>query len=151
MGSGTKVDLIPYIKECIDRRTSEKNGVNDTEIYVGSDSQNSGSTTTYGVVIVLHYGNSGGHVLYSKNKVDRVKDGFTRLWNEVEMSLETAKYLETGGIKAKYIDIDLNPDPKYKSNTVLRAALGLIESYGYVARYKPNAISASSVADWICH
>ena len=60
-------------------------------------------------------------------------------------------YLEENGIqKVKYIDVDLNPDPRYRSNMVLRSALGLIESYGFEARYKPDACAASCVADWIC-
>jgi predicted RNase H-related nuclease YkuK (DUF458 family) len=65
--------------------------------------------------------------------------------------LQTANYLVEHGIqKPNFIDIDLNPDPKYKSNQVLRAALGYVESMGYVPRCKPNAVVASYVADAIC-
>jgi predicted RNase H-related nuclease YkuK (DUF458 family) len=47
--------------------------------------------------------------------------------------------------------LDLNPDPKYKSNQLLRAALGYVESMGYIPRCKPNAMCASYVADALCH
>jgi predicted RNase H-related nuclease YkuK (DUF458 family) len=138
------VNLIPYLKE----KLAE---ADDISIYVGCDSQNQAGNTRYATVIVLHYGNRGGHVLYSKERVDRIRDSFTRLWKEVETSLEVAEYLTSHGIqRPRYIDIDLNPDPKYRSNQVLRAALGYVESLGYEPRCKPYAISASYIADKLC-
>jgi len=138
-----EVDLIPYIKDFLSKN-------DNTSIFVGSDSQN-GRATTYAVVIVLHNFGKGGHVLYSKDIVPIIQDRFTRLWGEVEYSLQTANYLVEHGIqKPNFIDIDLNPDPRYKSNQVLRAALGYVESMGYIPRCKPNAVVASYVADAIC-
>lgn len=144
-----KVDLIPYIEarilEAIDQDL-------DVKIYIGTDSQNAGKNTIYASVIILHYGNTGGHVLYSKKTIPRVYETFTRLFNEVVDSLEVAEYLYQNGLpKADYIDLDLNPDPVYRSNSVLRSALGYVNSMGYKARIKPNAPAASSVADAICH
>jgi predicted RNase H-related nuclease YkuK (DUF458 family) len=137
-----EVDLIPYVKDFLANNS-------DTTIYVGCDSQNE-RYTTYAVVIVLHNSGKGGHVLYAKDIVNRIPDRFTRLWNEVEYSLQTAMILSENGIEPNYIDLDLNPDPKYKSNQVLRAALGYIESMGYTPRCKPEAMVASYVADAIC-
>jgi predicted RNase H-related nuclease YkuK (DUF458 family) len=138
-----EIDLIPYIKNFLFKN-------DDTNIFIGSDSQN-GKATTYAIVIVLHNTRKGGHVLYAKNIVPRIQDRFNRLWNEVEYSLQVANHLVNNGIqKPKFIDIDLNPDPKYKSNQVLRAALGYVESMGYTPRCKPNAVVASYVADAIC-
>ena len=137
------VDLIPYLKEKLSERE-------DIKIYIGSDSQNIGPKTVYASVIVLHYGNSGAHVLYSKMKIEKVRERFAKLWKEVELSLEIAQYLTENGINATYIDIDLNPDPKYGSNNVLRAALGFAESFGYSVRCKPDALSASYAADRLC-
>jgi len=137
-----EVDLIPYVKDFLANNL-------DTTIYVGCDSQNE-RYTTYAVVIVLHNPGKGGHVLYAKDIVNRIPDRFIRLWNEVEYSLQTAVILSENGINPNYIDLDLNPDPKYKSNQVLRAALGYIESMGYTPRCKPEAMVASYVADAIC-
>jgi len=137
------VDLVPYLREKIDE---------SVKIYIGADSQNIGDLTHYATVIVLHYGNNGGHVLYNKNVVPRVRDNFNRLWKEVEYSIAVAVYLRENGLPdAEYIDLDLNPDPKYNSNTVLRAALGYVESLGFKARIKPNAAAASCCADSILH
>ena len=49
--------------------------------------------------------------------------------------------------KAKWIDIDINPDPKYKSNEVLRQAVGLVEGMGYKVRYKTLGPIATYAAD----
>ena len=143
LGDGEIIDLIPYVKE----RMSESSNV---KLYIGADSQNVGSKTVYAIVIVFHYHNNGGHVIYSKYEVPLIKDRFSKLWNEVEDSVNLAKYLESNGLeKPTFIDLDFNADPKYQSNTVLRSALGYVESMGFVARYKPHAISASYIADKI--
>jgi predicted RNase H-related nuclease YkuK (DUF458 family) len=142
--NGHEVDLIPYLK----MKLAESDNI---KIYVGSDSQNIGNKTIYAMVIVLHYGNNGGHVIYSKKYVDRIRDRFVRLWKEVEDSIQLAKYLEDNGIqKPDFVDLDFNPDPKFQSNTVLRSALGYVESMGYKPRCKPYAVSATYVADKIC-
>ena len=139
-----EVDLIPYVKEFL---TTNEN----TNIYIGSDSQNARHTTSYAIVIVLHNPGKGGHVLYSKEVIPKIHDKFSRLQKEVEKSIETAEFLRVNDIqRPAYIDLDLNPDPKYQSNQVLRAALGYVESMGYIPRCKPNAMSASHVADALC-
>ena len=143
LGNNKVVDLVPYLKEKLAER-------DDIAIYIGSDSQNVGDKTIYAGVIVLHYGRNGGHVIYTKQKFTRIKDRFTKLWKEVEISIEIAQFLDSHGIHATYIDIDLNPDPKYKSNGILRSAIGLVESMGYTARSKPDACAASYVADRLC-
>lgn len=138
------VDLIPYLQNFLEEHP-------DSIIYVGCDSHNVSQYSRYGVVIVLHEPNKGGHVLYTKINVPKITDRFTRLWNEIEYSLSVAEYLKEMGVrKIDYIDLDLNPDPKYKSNQVLRAALGYVESMGYAVRVKPEATIASTVADAIC-
>lgn len=138
-----EVDLIPYVKQfLVDNK--------DTSIYVGCDSQNE-RNTTYALVIVLHNAGKGGHVLYSTEVVPKIADRYTRLWNEVVYSVNLADHLTANGIqKPNNVDVDLNPDPKYKSNQLLRAALGYVEAMGYVPRCKPNAMVATYVADALC-
>jgi len=141
-----EIDLVPYIKNWITENPDHK-------IYIGCDSHNHYNITTFAVVIVLHYTGlrGGGHVLYHKVSEPRIKSRPDRLWKEVQMSVECAQILIDNEIeKPDYIDIDLNPDPKYQSNTVLRAAVGLIESIGVKARYKTLSPWAISIADHIC-
>jgi predicted RNase H-related nuclease YkuK (DUF458 family) len=71
-----------------------------------------------------------------------------RLMNEVWKSVEIAEFLKNNGLpKPKFIDIDLNPDPKYKSNSMLRQAIGLVEGMGYRVRYKRNGASIQYAAN----
>lgn len=140
----TVIDLVPYVKQKLSER-------DDIKIYIGTDSQNHKRKSHYALVVVLHYGNNGGHVLYHKEIVPRIRDRFSRLWKEVEMSMELAQYLEAQGLpKATYIDLDLNPDPKFRSNDVLRAALGYVTGQGYVPRIKTEGEIATRVADKLC-
>ena len=139
-----QIDLIDYLKDWISKNPIHK-------IYIGCDSHNEVRRTTFATVIVLHYSTGGGHVLFSREAFPLIKDRHDRLWKEVEFSVAAAMYLMENGIeKPDYIDVDLNPDPKYKSNSVLRAALGLIESMGIVPRYKTKSPWAISIADKAC-
>ena len=114
------IDLKSYLEDWIKKNPIHK-------LYIGCDSHNEVGNTTFATVIVLHYGTGGGgHVLYSQTLIT--------------MGFE----------KPDYIDIDLNPDPKYKSNSVLRSAVGMIESLGITPRYKTKSPWAISIADCIC-
>jgi len=145
LGDHTEVDLITHIQEQI-------LGIDDVKIYIGSDSQNEGSMTTYATAVVLHWGNRGANALYHKETRPIVSNMFTRLWSEVERSIEVAEYMKAHGIPhIHYIDLDLNTDPLYLSNVILKAAIGYVESMGYVARTKPLAPAASHCANSICH
>ena len=145
LGTHQVVDLIPYIQSVITDRA-------DVRIYIGSDSQNRKSRTVYATVIVIHFGSNGGHVIYQREFIPRVRDTHSRLWGEVERSVDLAKYLEDSGIpKPTFIDLDFNPDPKYRSNSILRSAVGYVEAMGYTPRIKPHAAAASHCADTLCH
>ncbi len=79
-----------------------------------------------------------------------MRDKFTRLWGEVERSVEVSNMLRDGGLTIKSIDLDFNEDPKYNSNTVLRSAVGYVEASGFTARWKPHNAFSVRVADQIC-
>jgi predicted RNase H-related nuclease YkuK (DUF458 family) len=123
----------------------------DTKIYVGSDSQTTGSMTNLATVIVFHYGNNGAHVVYRTIKMKRIDDNFSRLWLEVTSSIEIAQYLkEDLGLKVTFVDLDLNEDDQYKSNAVLRSAVGFVTGSGFEPRWKPHDAFAVRVADTLC-
>ena len=124
-------DIVEYIREYITSRE-------DVEILIGSDSQSYGNKKTiYGVVIALYTKGKGAHVLCSREVVKMEPNLSTKLITEVWKSIEVAEYLRENGLpRPTYIDIDLNPDPKFKSNRALREAVGLVEGMGYRVRYK---------------
>lgn len=129
---GTPIeDVIQYIKEYISTR-------DNVEILIGSDSQcYSNKKTVYGVVIALYTKGKGAHVLCTREVEPMERNTPNRLLSEVWKSIEIAEFLKENGLpKPQWIDIDLNPDPKYMSNSVLRQAVGMVEGMGYKVRYK---------------
>lgn len=138
LNTGTEVELISYIKEYFEKHP-------ETEILIGSDSQSRKRTTYYAVVIGLYRKGKGAHVLYQKKEIIREKDNNKRLLNEVWMSVELAELIKKElNIKAKYIDIDINEDKKYKSNVMLSSAIGLAVGMGYEVRFKNKSIVRES-------
>ena len=129
---GTPIpNIVEYIREYVSTRE-------DIEILIGSDSQCYGNKKTiYGVVIALYTKGKGAHVVCCRETVPMEKTTSVRLLNEVWKSIEIAELLKEAGLpKPKYIDIDISPDPKYKSNAVLRQAVGMVQGMGYECRYK---------------
>lgn len=136
-----QVDLISYINEY---RIKHPN----FEILVGCDSQNRRKETIYAIVIGLYNPGKGAHVLYSRFVVPREKDNVTRLINEVWFSVEVAEQIRVDlDIRAKFIDIDLNPDPRYKSNAALTSAVGIVTGMGYTVRHKGHSPMMTYAAD----
>lgn len=120
------------------------------EIIIGTDSQNKSNYTKWSTVIVLYTPGHGGHCIFKRWKTPKEKIKNVRLLKEVEESLNIANWLVESGLpKPKYIDIDINPNPKYKSNEVYQAAKGWVESMGFEVRFKTIAPLVTCVADWV--
>ena len=138
---GRQVDLISYIKNYLSKK-------DNIEILIGCDSQNFSDRTVYAIVIALYDKGKGAHVLYRRWRTGVEPTRSTRLLNEVWYAVEAAEHLRAAGLpKVRWIDIDINPDPKYKSNEVFRQAVGLIEGMGYEVRYKTLGPIATYAAD----
>jgi predicted RNase H-related nuclease YkuK (DUF458 family) len=136
------VEISEYVKQyIIDHK------FNNLRIYVGCDSHNKGEFTTYVTTLVIHIGDTGCHVLFNKDKVKRINDLWTRLWKEVELSVELALYLRENGINIHNIDLDLNDDEAYASNKLVAAAKGYVQSLGIKPRIKPDLLPAVHAAD----
>ena len=141
---GKRVDLIKYTKQIISEHP-------DCKIYVGCDSQNVDKKTVYATAVVFRYGNNGAHVIYFKDDVKKINDLWTKLWGEVQRSIDVAGFLKfEGGIEVYRIDLDYNKSPKHKSNVVLKAATGYVESLGYEYASKPDMLISISVANKLC-
>ena len=139
-------EKLPNITEYIKNYIGEHN---ETEIIVGTDSQNKNNCTTYSTVIVLYNPGHGGHCIFRRWKTPREKIRQVRLLKEVEESINLANELKDAGLKIKYIDSDINPNPKFKSYEVFQTAKGWVESVGFEVRFKTIAPLVTSVADWI--
>lgn len=120
------------------------------EILIGTDSQNKGDSTTYSTVVAMYEPGHGAHCIFKRWKEPRERVRSVRLMNEVWASLNLAEELVKDGVKKpKYIDIDINPSPKFKSNEVYNSAKGMIEGMGYEVRFKTFGPLVTTMADWV--
>ena len=141
MGNKSKVELASYCREMLRNYPGVK-------IYVGSDSQNYPRETRYATTVVFRFEHNGAHVIYHRESTRLVTDMWTRLWGELQRSIDVAGYLKFEcGVPIEQIDLDLNSDPDYPSNKVFQAAVGYAQSLGYKAKTKPDLLIATWAAN----
>jgi predicted RNase H-related nuclease YkuK (DUF458 family) len=144
IGGEDVIDLLSYTKNLLIENP-------DVKIYVGCDSQSYANKTIYVTTVVFRYEARGAHVIYKRDVVPRVKDLWSKLWGELNRAIDVAGYLRfEGEINIHQIDLDYNTSPKYKSNIVLKAAVGYVESMGYNYAVKPGTLIAISAANELC-
>jgi len=140
-----------YVTNFIEDRPNSK-----WKVYIGCDSHNSSKYTTFATVIVLHETDEngvgkGGHAIYSKDKEQRIKVLFTRLWGEVERVNSAAHELKSLIKKYQVIaELDINNKEEYDSNIALNSAMGYIKGQGFEVNAKPNGINSMVLADKTC-
>lgn len=142
-----QVDLIPYIKEYLVQYP-------ETQILIGCDSQNKKRESTYALIIALRRPGKGSHVLFCRYGVPRIRENRDRLIKETWDSIELAEHILTNvGVRATWIDIDINADEKFGSNIVLAESVGMCTGMGYKVRYKHHPTDTPIVtycADQVC-
>lgn len=138
------VDLLDYCVEKIKENPHIK-------IYLGTDSQNRRHNTVYTTVIVFRYNNRGAHFIYRTVRIPRIRDRFSRLWKECELSVEVAEWLkEHSAIRINTIELDYNDAKITESTQLVKPTRGWVESLGYTAATKPSELIAIKAADHMC-
>jgi len=127
----------------------------ETKIIVGTDSEQYKNYTNYVTVIGLVKPGKGVHIIYKREKLRKIKDIFSRLWNEVEYTRMVADKLEeninnNSDKKIVTVHIDINNNKKEKSNMVHDSAVGYLKGLGYSVKSKPDSWVATKAADWLC-
>jgi len=140
---GETVDVIKHTMELLKEHP-------DMQIHMGTDSQNHKRKTTYVTVIAYRYGTRGVHYIYSKKKVPRIQDMWTRLWKETEDTLEVAEWFTSKLSLKVEIDMDYNEDEYHKSNMLIAAAKGWATGLGYKVNCKPIGQVSTKAADYHC-
>ena len=148
----TLFDAVQYTKKFLSDNSNE-----DVRIYVGCDSQNLKRKpwTGYITTIAFHTGikdgndffGTGVHIIYKADKCKKIRDTWTKLWKEVEKSMEIAEELRNSGILIYQVDLDLNQDDTHDSNRLVAAGEGLFRGLGYNVKSKPDALLASRASD----
>ena len=145
MADKSPVEFETYCKAFVQKHPN-------VHVYVGCDSQNYSNSTIYVTSVVFRFPASGAHVLYRKERVKKIRDLWTRLWNELERSVELAQHLKNEcGIMPHQVDLDYNTNPKFASHKVYKAAIGYVESLGFKAMAKPEQLLATYAANTLCH
>ena len=150
-------DLGEYMREYIKEHGNTGGGI---RIYVGCDSEHSKNKTRYATVVLIYHIGAGAHYIFKTENVTRVRDMYMKLWGEVERAFALGEYLEKE-LEGAYkridpkeklidIDLDLNPNPRWKSNIAYDSGVGFIKAHGYRVRSKPTAWAASCAADLVC-
>jgi uncharacterized protein len=135
------------VKEAI-RKSS-----NTTSILVGCDSsvsQKNKQKATYSRVVVLHIDSNRGAQLYGDVvSVPYYGSIRQRLMQEVFFATEISlELLDTIDGRPFEIHLDLNPSPEYKSNIIVKEAIGYVRGQtGIEPKLKPEAMASSTVAD----
>jgi predicted RNase H-related nuclease YkuK (DUF458 family) len=140
---GTPVDIVKHTLSILEECPY-------VDIHVGTDSQNHRRHTVYSTVIAYRYGNRGVHYVVAKTKVNKIKDIWTRLWKEAEMSIEIAELISSKITVKLQIDFDYNDNAKHFSNKLVQAATGWAMSLGYKANTKGDELVAAKAADHEC-
>ena len=138
---GNIIDPINHTREII-----RKNPF--VEVHVGTDSQSLAKITQYITVIAYRFGNRGVHYILKKNGVPQIKDLWTRLWKETELSIDIAETIKKSLNVIPEIDLDYNENENFKSNKLVNASKGLANSLGYKVNIKPHIQIATRAADY---
>ncbi len=128
------------------------------KVTVGSDSQNFDTLKVVNVIAVVCEGH-GGIFFYEVTRLPRTNDVRQKLTIETNESLQAAlrltEVLEGDGYKelrdnisiAIHVDAGWNPDGKTRD--LIPGLVGWIRACGYDAEVKPDAYTASAIADKI--
>lgn len=90
LGGSIVEDVGQYARDYIKKHVENHS---EMIIYVGSDSKQHRRTTMYATTIVFYHVGKGAHIIFARTKIPKVRDLFTRLYNEVEMTREAAEEL----------------------------------------------------------
>ena len=140
---GNKVDPIIHTQKILNKNPF-------VSIHIGTDSQSRAKKTQFATVIAYRYGNRGVHYILSKVGFPKIKDLWTRLWKEAEMSINVSELITNSLNISVEIDMDYNEDNNFKSNRLVAATKGWANSLGYKVNVKPNIQIATKAADHHC-
>jgi len=130
--TGEQIDPIIHTLDIVNKFQKKWD---DLKIYVGTDSQNRRYSTDYVACICYRYSDRGAHFIYTREKVTpRIRDRWTRLWKEVEISVEVAIQLRDSGVNVFRVDLDFNELEIARSSDMVKAARGYVIGMGLTVK-----------------
>jgi len=125
-----------------------------SSVYIGCDSirhkKNGQWYAKYSTVIIVHMDSQKGCRLFHES-IDMPDYGNLkqRLLTEVQFAVSAAtEIIDVIGNRHFSVHLDINPNPKHKSNIAVKEALGWVRgSLGIEPQIKPNSWAATHAAD----
>jgi predicted RNase H-related nuclease YkuK (DUF458 family) len=137
-------------------REAIKNSSKSSSIYIGADSlkfkKGDSFYARYSTVIIVHMDSNKGGKVFHFMKTERDFGNLRqRLLMEVSCAIEAAEaVIDVVEDRHLEIHLDLNANPKHKSNVAVKEALGWVHgTMGIQAKIKPNSFAASHAADHV--
>jgi predicted RNase H-related nuclease YkuK (DUF458 family) len=142
-------ELLEKIIDFIKYKTDER-----TNVYIGADSKNirGERATQFVVAIVIHYSGSRGSKIFAIPRLvePRIHSVNQRLMTEAYYAMEIAlKLKDSIGKRSLSVHLDINTNTIHKSSNVVKQAIGAVTGQGLDFKVKPNAIAATSAADYL--
>lgn len=122
----------------------------DFGVFVGCDSHLVGGKYVFAIVIALYKPGWGGRFFFFKRKTDnkRFMNIKLRLLEETELAIISARKIRNVlPLRDIVIHLDINPDCRFKSSTILSNATSYVIAAGFQIAVKPQAWASSSIAD----
>lgn len=129
------------------------NSSTNSSVYIGCDSvrfkKNNIWHAKYATVVVVHKESSKGcQVFYHSETLRDFGSLKDRLLNEVNFAIQAATdVLDVLGDRSLEVHLDINSDPKHKSNVAVREAVGWVMGMGFHPVIKPDSWAATHAAD----
>lgn len=133
------------------------NSSESSSVYVGADSirfkkKDGRWYAKYSTVIILHMDSKHGARIFHKNvEMPDYGNLRQRLITEAGFAIEAAsEIVDVIGNRHMEIHLDINPNPKHKSNVAVKEALGYVKgTTGLDAVIKPHSFAATHAADHV--
>lgn len=128
----------------------------ESSVYIGCDSirykKNGQWRAKYSTVIIVHKDSKHGCAIFPfAEDLPDYGNMKQRLLNEVGYAVAAAtEIIDVLGDRRMEVHLDLNPNPKHKSNVAIKEALGWVRgTLGLDALVKPNSWAATHAADHV--
>jgi predicted RNase H-related nuclease YkuK (DUF458 family) len=133
------------------------NSSESSSVYIGADSirfkkKDGRWYAKYSTVIILHVDSKHGARIFHKNvEMPDYGNLRQRLITEAGFAIEAAsEIIDVIGNRRMEIHLDINPNPKHKSNVAVKEALGYVKgTTGLDAVIKPHSFAATHAADHV--
>ncbi len=123
---------------------------NSINVCIGTDSQVKGACIEFATVIVFVRKGNGGFMFINKEIVMNKMNIKERMMQEVARSIDVAyeisPVLEHFDINVE-VDVDINTNEMFKSNTALKDAAGYVSGMGFMLKANPQACASSNCAN----